>query len=182
MSSSGGRGSVPVNADHSAELRSGTAGSKTNTSGLDAYLFASGLALSPDTPGPGGTDDVYGFVYVGAGRTLFIEAPAIGNLNGGGRIDLAPGGDNFTSGGNQNRVVISQPGAPGLGNRSGQLTFCDAAGALSASVGFGAGAPAIGGEAGDWYFNTDPAAAAGALIYRCTQAGAAGAAIWAPIL
>lgn len=44
----------------------------------------------------------------------------------------------------------------------------------------GTGAPAIGGNIGDLYIRTDPAGDS-TYFYRCTVAGAAGAATWAAI-
>lgn len=44
----------------------------------------------------------------------------------------------------------------------------------------GAGVPTIGGNVGDFYIRSDPAGDS-TYFYRCTVAGAAGAATWAAI-
>lgn len=44
----------------------------------------------------------------------------------------------------------------------------------------GTGAPAIGGNVGDLYIRTNPAGDS-TYFYRCTVAGAAGAATWAAV-
>lgn len=55
-----------------------------------------------------------------------------------------------------------------------------ASGVGGAILNSGAGAPAVGGNVGDLYINTS-AAGDSTYFYRCTTAGAAGAAVWSAI-
>jgi hypothetical protein len=64
-----------------------------------------------------------------------------------------------------------------VNNFAAPLRLATNAGAAGCILNSGANAPTIGGNVGDLYFRTNPSGA-NTLIYQCTTAGAAGAAVW----
>jgi hypothetical protein len=150
--------------------------------GVGGNLYANILDLSTVSPGAGGTDGVYAFIYTDGARGLWLEAPAKGQAGDPGYLVLKPNGDNQTAAGNSNQMVIAGQGIPGAGNANGPLLFYDGVGTQRASLASGTGSPAISGNVGDFYLRTDTPATALQRIYICTVTGAAGAATWVGII
>lgn len=72
--------------------------------------------------------------------------------------------------------AVTDTNAGAVNMLSSPLKLATNAGAAGAILNSGSGVPAIGGNVGDLYIRTDGAETA--YFYRCTVAGAAGAATW----
>lgn len=75
--------------------------------------------------------------------------------------------------------VVQNTNAGAVNTFAAPVKLNTLAGAAGAILNSGSGVPAIGGNVGDLYIRTDGADAT--YFYRCTVAGAAGAATWAAI-
>lgn len=71
---------------------------------------------------------------------------------------------------------VADGNAGAVNQTSAPLKLATNAGATGAVLNSGSGVPAVGGNVGDLYIRTDGAEAT--YFYRCTVAGAAGAATW----